>query len=119
MDIVNISIKARSSSDEPYIVNFIIQDKKMAVTCDCPAGKWEKLCKHKVELISGDKDRLFNMGEQAKFEELNLIIANIPYFTSVAQDIATSEKKIKQEKKKLKKIKSDFEKKLKNGMDIV
>lgn len=119
MDTVNISIKAKSSGVEPYTVDFIIQDKKMIVACNCPAGEWGKLCKHKTELISGDKDRLFNINEQEKLEKLQLIIVNIPTFTAVSEEIIMSEKRIKQEKRKLSKIKKDFEKKLKNGVDIV
>ncbi len=113
-----ISIKAKSSSDEPYAVDFIIQNKKMVVTCDCRAGEFGKLCKHKVELINGDKDRLFDINEQEKLEKLQLIIANISDFAVTAKSIETSEKIIRQEKRNLSKLKKNFEKKLKNGVEI-
>lgn len=116
---MKISIKAKSSSDDPYTVDFFIADNKLSVFCNCQAGIFRKLCKHKTELIAGDQSRLFDESEAVKLKELETFLSKAPEIGKTAGKIAESEKNIRREQAKLKKIKKEFSIKLKEGIDIV
>lgn len=116
---MKISIKAKSSSNDPYTVDFLINDNKLSVFCNCRAGTFRQLCKHKTELISGDQSRLFDESEVAKMKEIETALSKAPEIGKTAGEIAESEKIIRREQAKLKKIKKEFSIKLKEGVDIV
>ena len=116
---MKISIRAKSSSGEPYTVEFSIANKKLSVFCNCQAGVFRQLCKHKTELIAGDRSRLFDESEEKKLKELEAILSVVPEISETAKKIAESEKIIRREQAKLKKIKKGFALKLKEGMDIL
>ncbi len=116
---MKISIKAKSSSDEPYTVDFFIADKKIAVFCSCRAGIYGQLCKHKRELISGVKSRLFDESGAVKLKELEAVLSIAPELRKTVEKIVELEKNIRREQAKLKKIKKEFAGKLKEGIDIV
>jgi hypothetical protein len=115
---MKISIKAKSSSGDPYTVDFLIEKNKLSVFCDCQAGKFGQLCKHKTELITGDQSRLFDESEVSKLKELETIIPQAPELKSIAAQIAESEKIIRREQSKVKKVKKEFATKLKEGIEI-
>lgn len=115
---MKISIKAKSSSDEPYTVDFFIEDKKITVYCDCRAGMFGQLCKHKTELIAGDQSRLFDESETEQLKELEAVLSMVPELRKTAKKIAESQKIISHEQAKLKKIKKGFAVKLREGIDI-
>jgi hypothetical protein len=53
-------IKVIRSSGEPYDVHFEFSDNKFKIRCNCPAGIYGKLCKHKTGLLDGDSSLLFD-----------------------------------------------------------
>ena len=116
---MKISIKAKSSSGNPYTVDFLIEESRLSVHCDCEAGKFGQLCKHKTELIAGEQSRLFDETEAPKLRELEAITCRVPELASTASEIAESEKSIQREQAKVKRIKKEFAAKLKEGLDIV
>ena len=113
-----ITFKAKSSSGEPYNVEFKIDGKLFTGFCNCQAGKCGQLCKHKTELIAGDQSRLFDESEVPKLKELESLIAQARDLSKVASQITESEKIIRKEQSKVKKIKKDFATKLKEGVMI-
>ncbi len=115
---MKISIKAKSSSGDPYTVDFLIDDNKLSVHCNCQAGKFAQLCKHKTELIAGDQSRLFDESEIPKLKELESVVSKIPELGRVANEIAESEKVVRDEQAKVKKIKKEFARKLAQGIEI-
>jgi len=60
---INIHVKSSSHPDKPYKVLFLHKDGKVSVLCDCPAGEWGKLCKHKLALIGKDTKMLYAYDE--------------------------------------------------------
>ena len=116
---MKISIKAKSSSGDPYTVDFLIDDNNMSVHCNCQAGKFAQLCKHKSELIAGNQSRLFDESEIAKLKELKSVVSKALELGRVASEIAESEKVVRDEQAKVKKIKKEFARKLAQGIEIV
>jgi|LGVF01.1.fsa_nt_gb hypothetical protein len=48
------------SGPKPYLVDFVFKNDCMFVSCDCPAAKFGKFCKHKIRLIQEDFDILYD-----------------------------------------------------------
>ncbi|UCG38494.1 MAG: hypothetical protein JSV00_10035 [bacterium] len=67
-----IMIYARSEAGEPHQVVFTSTDDKVAVTCDCPAGKRGELCPHKVQLASNDLTMLYHPGQHRELLEAHM-----------------------------------------------
>lgn len=58
-----IKLKAKSSSGKYYLVTFEMSDK-IKVSCNCNAGIFGKLCKHKTGLLIGDRSFLYDSREK-------------------------------------------------------
>ncbi len=116
---MKLTIKAKSSSGEPYNVDFLVQNGRLSVHCNCKAGTFGQLCKHKTELIAGDESRLFDVSEEQKLTKLTSIISKAPEVQSIAGVIADSEKVIRREQAKLKTLKKQFATRLQEGITIL
>ena len=115
---MNITIKAKSSAGDPYNVEFMLAGLKLTVTCSCKAGKFGQLCKHKTELLAGDRSRLADDTELPLLLELQKIVSSSPELQQIAAAICESEKIIRAEEAKLAKIKRGFAEKLKTGIEV-
>ena len=115
---MNVIILAKGSGSKPYEVEFIADGNSLVVFCNCHAGSFGKLCKHKTELLAGDRTRLFGETEISKFEELQKVVRGTPELTQLLQDIAESELTAKTDKAKLKNSKNRLETALKQGIPI-
>ena len=115
---MKLTIRAKSSGTEPYDVEFVVEGNQLSVFCNCQAGTFGKLCKHKTELLAGDSSRLFDESEQKKLTELQAIVKRAPEIRRLAEQIAEAEKIIRSEQSKMKTAKKQFEVKLKQGVDL-
>ena len=79
-----IKIKAKSSTGGFYEVVSEIEDK-IKVNCNCEAGKYGKLCKHKIGLLSGDVNMLYDPKEKSKLEQLSSIVEKSMYLNMIEQ----------------------------------
>lgn len=113
-----IVILAKSSSDTPYDVMFACSDNRLTVTCNCKAGIFGQLCKHKTELLAGDSTRLFDVSEQSKLDSITTIVARAPDVATTAAEIAETEKVIKAAQSKIKGVKKRFETMLNEGLQL-
>ena len=110
---INIRLKAKSSSGEFYEVVFEIEEK-IKVNCNCEAGKYGKLCKHKIGLLSGDISLLYDSKEKSKFEELILYVERSTYL-NLLDELNHAETVVENAKKEVKKLKNKLELSLKEG----
>lgn len=113
-----IILKAISSSGEPYDVNFDLLDNKLAVFCNCPAGMYGKLCKHKTKFLDGDLSMLFDKNDQERLEQVHEMVKKSKY-TEVISSYNTIKKEIENAQKKEKKLKEQIEHVLKTGIEII
>jgi hypothetical protein len=101
---------AKSSSGEPYKVEFIADGSSLRVFCHCQAGVLQQMCKHKLALIKGDTNMLFDPKHAAllsevhawsQFGELKVRTAEyekkLKEIESAKEVFAKKEKSIKQE----------------------
>ena len=106
---MKITLLAKSSSDPGsyYHVAFYQEDGRLPIWCDCQAGAYGQLCKHKRQLASGDKRMLHN---EDQIEELEVVVEWVKQ-SPVAQliaDLEKAEKKVKVAQKKVKDLKADL-----------
>ena len=112
-----IKIKAKSSKGDFYTVTFEIGDK-IRISCDCNAGLFGKLCKHKVGLLNGDKSFLFNEVDEPKLIDIIAIVKRSEYI-SLSNEFLSAQKAIDLAKKHEAKIKNKLALALKEGIPII
>lgn len=112
-----VNIKVISSSGEPYDVHFEFFENKFKVHCNCPAGIFGKICKHKTGLLEGDASLLFNKIDKEMLEQIYNTVKKSKY-TELLASYNTSCKEIEIARKKEKKQKEQIEQLLKTGVDI-
>jgi hypothetical protein len=110
-------IKVISSSGEPYDVHFEFSDNKFKVHCNCPAGIYGKLCKHKTGLLGGDSSILFDKTDNETLMRINEVVKKSKY-SEIISSYNIIKKEIETAQKKEKKLKEQIEHSLKNGIDI-
>ena len=117
---INIHAKSTSKPEEPYEVTFLFKDNRLSVLCNCPAGEWGKLCKHKTALISNDDTMLFVTDELPLLEQAQELIQKtslMDVFTNLdirRKELESQQRKIKKE---LSNIKSQLGRMLHEGID--
>jgi hypothetical protein len=105
---------AKSSGSTPYQVVFTHADNKLGATCNCGAGIFGKLCKHKLALLQGDTSMLFEPAAEVQLQELLVVVKQTSY-PEILADIRQAELAESEAKKNLDKRKKTLEKALKEG----
>ncbi|MFO7525088.1 MAG: hypothetical protein R6W68_06505 [Ignavibacteriaceae bacterium] len=98
-----ITLKAKSSSGEYYDVEFEINDA-IRTRCNCRAGTFNKICKHKTDLLDGKKEMLFDENQEMHLKELATFVKRSEYSGLLAElDDALNE--VERAKKRSNKLK--------------
>jgi uncharacterized Zn finger protein len=50
-----LTMHVKGSSSDPYELIFIKDGDSLTALCNCPAGTFGNLCKHRVAILDGDK----------------------------------------------------------------
>jgi hypothetical protein len=66
-----IRLKAKSSSGNPYDLIFMDHGDFFTIFCNCQAGTFGKLCKHKTWALSGDDQVLENQEDRPLLREIH------------------------------------------------
>ncbi len=112
------NLLAKSSSVEPYNVEFMTDGGSLRVFCHCQAGVLQRMCKHKLALIQGDTKMLFDPNQAALLSEIHLW----PEFGNLKAHLQEYEKQLSEIEsaqnilaKKEKAIKAEFARGLSHG----
>ena len=65
------TLLAKSSSGEPYNVEFMTDGGSLRVFCHCQAGVLQRMCKHKLAFIQGDTKMLFDSNQASLLSEIH------------------------------------------------
>jgi len=87
------------------------------VFCNCQAGTYGKLCKHKTGLLDGNLSILFDKADQEKLLQVMELVKKSKY-TEVMSAYSLINKEIEEMQKQEKKIKGQIELILKTGIEI-
>jgi uncharacterized Zn finger protein len=65
------TLLAKSSSGEPYNVEFLTDGGSLRVFCHCQAGVLQRMCKHKLAFILCDAKMLFDSNQASLLSEIH------------------------------------------------
>ena len=111
-----INLKAQSSSGDYYQVVFEITEV-IKVGCDCKAGIFGKLCKHKTGFLSGDRSLLYDLAEDVILDELITFVKRSEY-SILRDELISADKAVDTAKTYEKKVKHNMELVLKKGIPL-
>src|SRR6266446_2278697 len=86
------TLLAKSSSGEPYKVEFMTDETCVRVFCHCQAGVLQQMCKHKLALIKGDTKMPFDSKQEMLLSE----VLAWPQFSDLKVRTGEYEKKLKE-----------------------
>jgi hypothetical protein len=112
-----IILRANSSSGDPYDVHFDFSDNKLTVFCNCQAGIYGKICKHKTGLLDGNLSILFDKTDEKTLLQVVEFVEKSKY-KEVMSAYNLIKKEIEEMQKKEKTIKGHIELMLKTGIEI-
>jgi len=105
---MELKLLAKSSSrEEPYSVTFTKSNKILSIHCDCPAGRFSKLCKHKIGFAMGDSNMLYDISQAGDVEKANKWAFQTDLFTElfkikkIQKQIAEKQAELKNQKKRV------------------
>ena len=104
-----------SSSDEPYAVAIASTESGLSIFCDCPAGEWEKYCKHKMAIVLADEKILYDEEQKNNFKKVIEWISKSGY-PSLVMELRASEKELDAVKRNIKKQKEKIARLMKEGL---
>lgn len=111
-----ITLKVKSSSSDFYTIIIEITDT-IKVSCNCGAGIFGKLCKHKIAVLSGDRDIILDKNDESILEEINSVISKSDFF-NLNNELESAKKAVEIAKKQETKAKNKLETAIKNGIKI-
>lgn len=112
----SITLKARSSSGDHYLVVFEFSDV-IKVTCNCKAGIFSKLCKHKTGLISGDHSFLYDSTEYSILDDLTMIMKQSEY-NILCKELIDAQNEVEAAKKHESRVKRKIEQSFQKGIPM-
>lgn len=108
----NFSVKS-SSGHGFYSVKIIKQSGKIKIVCDCPAGAYNQICKHKIKILKGDTDILASKLQAPQLISASKMLEKTQYYLLLAeinkaeQVVTTAQKNLKNIKKKVGRLMSE------------
>lgn len=107
------------SSDDVtiYTVDFELDNGKLTVQCNCPAGAFGKLCKHKIQLLSGD---ITNCKDVSQEDDHRTVMSWVHLSTlpNMIGQLNLTDKELVKMKAQLGRMKKALEKALRDGVSI-
>jgi uncharacterized Zn finger protein len=113
------TLKARSSDGQSsYSVRFTFLEGSLAIDCDCPAGEFGRLCKHKLAFVLNREDMLFRAEQKSILVEVQAWV-NQTNYPALTKQIDRAEVELKKARGKVKKAKDTLEIAMKHGTHTV
>ena len=112
---MKITVLAKSSSGEPYSVDFMLEKDRLSVFCNCPAGVWGKFCKHKLRLLLNDTSMLFDPDQTEKLSRAIELVEKTQY-PQLASEVRAKERDFERAKREVRKAKELLIKAMKSGL---
>lgn len=73
-----ITLLARTSTEEPFKVTFRKDEDKLFITCTCPEGAHGEFCEHKFRLASNDLMMLQHPGQNSEMLNAHIWVIDSP-----------------------------------------
>ena len=112
---MKITLKAKSSSGEPYDVDFLSEKGALQAHCTCKAGIMRTACKHRLAFLKGDQKML---ADPSQADQLATVVqwANQAGFPALLQQLADAEAQVSRAQRDVKKMKKILEEGMTHGL---
>lgn len=104
-----------SDGNSAYVVQFLFDADKLSVFCDCSAGVFGKICKHKLALLTGDDSTVANADSVEAFREVQKWISQSMWPTLLSE-LQISEENARIAQSELARSKKKIEAAMKHGV---
>jgi F0F1-type ATP synthase gamma subunit len=78
MEKEEITLLARSETDQPFTVTFTKNEDKLTITCTCSEGIHGEFCEHKLRLASNDIMMLQHPGQNSAMLSVHVWVIDAP-----------------------------------------
>jgi uncharacterized Zn finger protein len=113
---MEITILVKSSSrPEPRTVHVTRDDSGLSFFCDCPAGNWGRICKHKMALAAGNDSMLYDEDQRGNFEKVKDWVAQSGY-PDLIKELKAAENEQKSAREKVSDIKVKITRAMAEGL---
>ena len=112
---MKITILVKSSGGDPYSVDFVFKNDRLTVFCNCKAGIFGQICKHKLSLLSNDTSMLFEPDQAGKLSRAMELIEKTQY-PQLVDELRAKERDSERAKREVKKAKVLLAKVMKEGL---
>jgi len=112
-----IRAKSQSKPDKPYIVGFTLKGEFLYTRCTCPAGEHDRMCRHRVGVLSNDPSILFDKNEKDLISKVSGW-ASMTEFPLLIDDLRQAEKEVERANKIIKPLKTKIGRLLAQGFRI-
>jgi uncharacterized Zn finger protein len=109
-----ITLKAKSSAGDFYQVVIKLKDQLLRLKCDCVAGKFGQLCKHKLDLLKGESQALYDLEEMPQLN-LALVWIQASTYPNLIDRLTEAEARLNEQKQVVKAIRKELEMAMKKG----
>ena len=99
-------------AEKPSKKAVVKKEEGLSVKCNCQAGTFGKLCKHKLSLLSGDSSLLFDKNQLEKLNSLQELLKENK-IKNMASQLLFIKSEIEQKKKEEGRIKKLIEREIK------
>ena len=113
-----ITIKVISSSGNFYEVLFENSKDLLTMFCNCQAGIYGKICKHKIGILAGDTSMLFDQKEISKLNQILELVKKSNYY-DILRELNGIRTEIDKLQTKEKKLKAKMESAMKSGFELI
>ena len=112
---MKITLKAKSSSVEPYNVDFLFEEETLQAHCTCKAGVMRTVCKHRLAFLKGDQKML---ADPSQADQLATVFqwAQQADFPALLQQLADAEAQVSRAQLDVKKMKKILEEVMTHGL---
>ncbi|ABK16805.1 hypothetical protein [Syntrophobacter fumaroxidans] len=96
----------QGSAPEPYTVTLIRVGPDITISCSCPGAKFEKHCKHRIRILTGDKTGIISGNADCLCQVSEMIRGTA--IESARDRYQQAEREVEMAKKKFMKVKKEL-----------
>ena len=85
MEKEELTLLAKSETDEPYKVTFTKDEDRLTITCTCSEGVHGEFCEHKLRLASNDLMMLQHPGQNSAMLKAHVWVIEAPISDKLIQ----------------------------------
>lgn len=116
---LKLELLAKSSSGESqYLVQFLLEDGRLSVFCNCSAGEFGKLCRHKLSFLAGEGGMLALGDQSAALAEIQGWVDQSD-FRALLRELAMAEARLEAAHADVSAAKKSIERLMKQGAKLV